>query len=44
MAWPIAGREHLTRAYDSALRARYLWHEFGDAHLIIAPRDSLARW
>ena len=33
----IAGREHLTLAYSSALRAGYLWHEFGDAHLILAP-------
>ena len=32
----IAGREHLALAYDSALRAGYLWHEFGDAHLIVA--------
>jgi len=33
----FAGRESLSRAYDAALAGRYLWHEFGDAHLI-APR------
>lgn len=31
----LAGREHLTHAYEAALRERYLWHEFGDLHLII---------
>jgi S-adenosylmethionine:tRNA ribosyltransferase-isomerase len=31
----LAGRAHLARAYDAALRGRYLWHEFGDLHLIV---------
>jgi S-adenosylmethionine:tRNA ribosyltransferase-isomerase len=31
----IAGRRHLELAYTEALRERYLWHEFGDAHLIL---------
>lgn len=31
----IAGRPHLRVAYDAALRERYLWHEFGDLHLIL---------
>jgi S-adenosylmethionine:tRNA ribosyltransferase-isomerase len=26
---------HLRRAYDEARQAGYLWHEFGDSHLII---------
>jgi S-adenosylmethionine:tRNA ribosyltransferase-isomerase len=30
----IAGRRQLQRAYDAALRGRYLWHEFGDLHLV----------
>src|SRR5687768_7041169 len=30
-----AGRAHLTVAYSEALRQRYLWHEFGDSHLIL---------
>jgi S-adenosylmethionine:tRNA ribosyltransferase-isomerase len=31
----IAGRAHLERAYTGALQAGYLWHEFGDVHLIL---------
>jgi S-adenosylmethionine:tRNA ribosyltransferase-isomerase len=31
----IAGRTHLERAYRAALRGQYLWHEFGDLHLIL---------
>ncbi|MGZ7041280.1 MAG: S-adenosylmethionine:tRNA ribosyltransferase-isomerase [Thermoanaerobaculia bacterium] len=31
----IAGREHVDRAYAAALASGYLWHEFGDLHLII---------
>jgi len=31
----IAGRAHLHVAYAQALRERYLWHEFGDLHLIV---------
>jgi S-adenosylmethionine:tRNA ribosyltransferase-isomerase len=31
----LAGREHLQVAYAEALRERYLWHEFGDLHLIV---------
>jgi S-adenosylmethionine:tRNA ribosyltransferase-isomerase len=31
----IAGRRHLELAYAEALRSRYLWHEFGDAHLML---------
>lgn len=31
----IAGRAALDRAYDAAIDGRYLWHEFGDAHLIL---------
>lgn len=31
----IAGRPHLERAYAAALAGRYLWHEFGDLHLIL---------
>jgi S-adenosylmethionine:tRNA ribosyltransferase-isomerase len=32
----IAGRRHLEITYASALAQRYLWHEFGDLHLILA--------
>jgi S-adenosylmethionine:tRNA ribosyltransferase-isomerase len=31
----LAGREHLRIAYREALREGYLWHEFGDLHLIL---------
>jgi S-adenosylmethionine:tRNA ribosyltransferase-isomerase len=31
----IAGRELLSASYEQALRHRYLWHEFGDSHLIL---------
>ena len=30
----LAGPDHLARAYRTAVRCRYLWHEFGDVHLI----------
>jgi S-adenosylmethionine:tRNA ribosyltransferase-isomerase len=31
----LAGLDHLKLAYAEALRAGYLWHEFGDMHLIL---------
>ena len=31
----IAGRRHLAVAYRAALQHGYLWHEFGDLHLIL---------
>ena len=31
----LAGREHLKVTYAEALRKGYLWHEFGDLHLIL---------
>ena len=31
----IAGREHIENAYREALQHGYLWHEFGDLHLIV---------
>ena len=31
----LAGREPLRLAYTEALSAGYLWHEFGDVHLIL---------
>ena len=36
MLTAIAGREPLALAYDEALREGYLWHEFGDSHLLLA--------
>lgn len=34
----IAGRELLAMAYAVALREGYLWHEFGDVHLLVRSR------
>ena len=31
----IAPRDHLAAAYRAALEGGYLWHEFGDVHLIL---------
>jgi S-adenosylmethionine:tRNA ribosyltransferase-isomerase len=31
----LAGFEHLRLAYQEALAGKYLWHEFGDLHLIL---------
>jgi S-adenosylmethionine:tRNA ribosyltransferase-isomerase len=31
----LAGRKHLEVTYEAALRSGYLWHEFGDLHLIL---------
>jgi S-adenosylmethionine:tRNA ribosyltransferase-isomerase len=31
----LAGRSHIKLAYEEALHKGYLWHEFGDLHLIL---------
>lgn len=31
----LAGFHHICMAYEAALRQGYLWHEFGDMHLIL---------
>ena len=31
----VAGRELLERSYAAALEEGYLWHEFGDVHLVL---------
>ena len=35
MLQAVAGAELLERSYAAALAERYLWHEFGDVHLIL---------
>ncbi|MEP6905162.1 MAG: S-adenosylmethionine:tRNA ribosyltransferase-isomerase [Gemmatimonadales bacterium] len=35
MLGALAGRDHIALAYEAALSHRYLWHEFGDMHLIL---------
>lgn len=31
----VAGRAAVARGYEAAVRGRYLWHEFGDVHLLL---------
>ncbi|MEU3732818.1 S-adenosylmethionine:tRNA ribosyltransferase-isomerase [Streptomyces sp. NPDC033538] len=31
----VAGRAAIDRGYEAAVRERYLWHEFGDVHLLL---------
>ncbi|MFF5945858.1 S-adenosylmethionine:tRNA ribosyltransferase-isomerase, partial [Streptomyces althioticus] len=38
----IAGRAAVDRAYEEALRGLYLWHEFGDVHLLL-PEEGTHR-
>jgi S-adenosylmethionine:tRNA ribosyltransferase-isomerase len=35
MLFAIAGEKHIRLAYQQALEKKYLWHEFGDLHLIL---------
>ncbi len=41
-AYPLltTGRSHLEVAYTEALNSGYLWHEFGDLHLILPSHKS----
>ncbi|MEO6714216.1 MAG: S-adenosylmethionine:tRNA ribosyltransferase-isomerase [Mycobacteriales bacterium] len=36
----VAGADLVQRAYDAAIAARYLWHEFGDSALLLPPRRA----
>jgi S-adenosylmethionine:tRNA ribosyltransferase-isomerase len=36
----VAGRRMLVKSYESALDTGYLWHEFGDSHLILPGREG----
>ncbi|WP_069766413.1 S-adenosylmethionine:tRNA ribosyltransferase-isomerase [Streptomyces sp. LUP47B] len=38
----VAGRAAVDRGYEEALCRRYLWHEFGDVHLLLPDRGSHA--
>ncbi len=31
----VAGRAAIDRSYEAAVEGRYLWHEFGDVHLVL---------
>ncbi|CAM5353211.1 S-adenosylmethionine:tRNA ribosyltransferase-isomerase OS=Streptomyces aurantiogriseus OX=66870 GN=GCM10010251_90540 PE=4 SV=1 [Streptomyces aurantiogriseus] len=39
----VAGRAAIDRGYDEALRGLYLWHEFGDVHLLLPEEDPHTR-
>jgi S-adenosylmethionine:tRNA ribosyltransferase-isomerase len=34
----LVGRGHLESAYEAAVGGKYLWHEFGDVHLLLPGR------
>lgn len=36
----VAGRAAVDRSYEEALRGRYLWHEFGDVHLVLPAQTA----
>ncbi|MDP9235326.1 MAG: S-adenosylmethionine:tRNA ribosyltransferase-isomerase, partial [Actinomycetota bacterium] len=36
----VAGPGLVQKAYDAALEAGYLWHEFGDSCLLLPDRES----
>ncbi|MFJ7960853.1 S-adenosylmethionine:tRNA ribosyltransferase-isomerase [Streptomyces sp. NPDC096319] len=36
----VAGRPALRSAYAAAVKGRYLWHEFGDVHLLLPEEDA----
>lgn len=36
MLYAIAGQKLIREAYQEAVKHNYLWHEFGDSHLILA--------
>jgi S-adenosylmethionine:tRNA ribosyltransferase-isomerase len=36
----IAGRDTVARSYEAALEHGYLWHEFGDSHLLLRPTPA----
>jgi hypothetical protein len=40
MLGAVVGQAHLQAAYAEALRAGYLWHEFGDLHLVLPGAPS----
>ena len=39
MLYAIASQQIIRSAYEEAVNERYLWHEFGDSHLILRAKD-----
>src|SRR5664279_891387 len=47
MLYTIAGQDVIRSAYEEAVQEGYLWHEFGDSHLILPdrhPETAAHRW
>lgn len=40
MLYAVAGKERVQAGYAEAVRAGYLWHEFGDSHLLLAEKNG----
>ena len=40
MLYALAGKDLIREAYAEAVRGGYLWHEFGDSHLILPEKRS----
>jgi S-adenosylmethionine:tRNA ribosyltransferase-isomerase len=40
MLYAVASTELVRQGYEEAIRGRYLWHEFGDSHLLLPSRDA----
>ncbi|WP_073952305.1 S-adenosylmethionine:tRNA ribosyltransferase-isomerase [Streptomyces kebangsaanensis] len=36
----VAGRAAVDRGYEEAVRGHYLWHEFGDVHLVLPAKTT----
>jgi len=43
MLYTIAGQDVVRSAYEEAVKHGYLWHEFGDSHLILPDREQISR-
>ena len=43
LLYSIAPKELVRAGYEEAVREGYLWHEFGDSHLLLAGRPGLPR-
>jgi S-adenosylmethionine:tRNA ribosyltransferase-isomerase len=43
MLYAIAGQQMIQSGYAEAVREGYLWHEFGDSHLILPDRAAQNR-
>jgi S-adenosylmethionine:tRNA ribosyltransferase-isomerase len=35
MLYAVAGKDLVRDGYERAIKGRYLWHEFGDSHLLL---------